>query len=495
MCALPKMNVSAEYTKYLSEDDLTELDQLLTAETVSSSDYAAALVILDKRAQIVPYTPNAVQQSFIDNRTGRDLILKARQQGISTAIQADYFTTAVTRTSLQATLAHDADTTQKLRRMADRFYKGLPDHLRPPRGLDNATTTTYRNTGSEVTIATAGSTDVGRGGTYTHVHGSEVAFWRDAAGILAGLIQGVTPDGLIALESTPNGAQGWFYERCMEALDGDTTWKLHFFPWWHDAGYTLPVVEPLVYSDDEARLVEAHGLTAGQIAWRRAKQKELGRLFAQEYPEDPETCFLTSGDGYFDDITDLERVFAAPTNATPTPGHRYVAAFDFAQTNDYCAMSVIDETTKEEVELWRDNKKPWGDMRARCYQTCRKWGVHTLWPEKNSMGSTNIEELHKEFKRQGLETNIQPFDTTAESKPMIVVGFHWAIDEGGLKLLPDPTGRQEIRQYKAKQSPSGAWQYEGKPHDDTVMVRMIAAHAVYNARRGPIKATTKAYGG
>jgi hypothetical protein len=449
---------------------------------LAPTDYWPLLKIQDKRDRIVPFALNAVQRHLRDHLTGRDLILKSRQQGASTYIQARQFVSAVTKRTRCATLAHDDDSTQMLRRMATRFWDNLPDDKRPQRGLDNATTTSYPATGSEVFIGTAGSRSKGRGGTYRDVHGSEVAFWVDAVSIMAGLMQGVAEGGSVVLESTPNGAQGWFYERCMEALDGNSDWTLHFYPWWWDAGYALPLEagEPLVYDDDEARLVKEHGLTPEQIAWRRKKKRELGRLFLQEYPEDPRTCFLTSGDGYFADIADIDRVFSADIAATPQAGHRYVAALDFGQMQDYFALSIIDATTLQEVDLYRVNQKPWADMRGEARMRCQKWGVQVLYPERNSMGSTNIEELHKEFKQHGLKTAIQPFDMTPESKPSIVTGFHWALDEGGLKLLPDPVGRQEINTFKAKQTPSGHWTYEGKPHDDTVVARMICWHGIAN---------------
>lgn len=459
-----------------------KLQKAIARSKPDGGDYADQLVILDKNNQIVPFRPNRAQLEFRRTKTGRDLILKARQLGMSTEIQSDHFLSAITRTTTAATLAHDDPTTQKLRRMARRFYDGLSNP--PPRGLDNATTTTYPQTGSEVTIATAGSLAVGRGGTYSHVHGSEVAFWKDAESLMAGLLQGVPLSGQIALESTPNGAQGWFYERCMEALDGASNWKLHFFAWWYDAGYVLPLsegesLEP--YTESEQSLITAHHLTPEQIQWRRFKQRELGRLFLQEYPEDPRSCFLASGIGYFSDITHLADVFTAPTNAQPVTGHRYVAALDFGQANDYTALSVADATTRQEVELWSDNHKPWGDLRAKVLATCQRWGVESLHPESNSMGSTNIEELVKEFRKAGCKTTIRPFETTAQSKPMMVVALHWALDEGGFKLLPDSKGRQEIDAYTAKQTANGHWTYEGLPHDDTVIARMGVWHAMSSA--------------
>jgi hypothetical protein len=281
------------------------------------------LKILDKEKQLVPLIWNAAQLDFQAHRTGRDLILKARQLGFSTLVQGELFRRTITSTRTTITLAHDSESTQKLRRMADRFYRHCAfNDIRPARHYANARLSTYPEFDSTAIIATAGSLQVGRGDTYTDMHGSEVAFWPDAEAIVTGAMQGGSPD--VILESTPNGAQGYFYERCMEALNGQGVWTLHFYPWWWDADYRLPLEdgERLEYTEEETRLAEQHQLDAAQIKWRRRKQDELRAKFLQEYPEDPYTCFLMSGGSYFGDIS---QVWTAPLNPAYDPTHRYKA--------------------------------------------------------------------------------------------------------------------------------------------------------------------------
>lgn len=463
----------------------TFLDDLFGGKAVNAGevDYWPLLRIQDKRDNLIPLRLNRVQKHLLANLTGRDLVLKARQMGLSTAIQADQFVTAITRRTRSATLAHDDAGTALLRRMAERFWANLPDDKRPPRGLDNATTTTYPQTGSEVFIATAGSKNKGRAGTYTRVHGSEVAFWPDAAATMAGLMQGVPDTGQVVLESTPNGAQGWFYERCMEALDGNGVWTLHFFPWWWDDGYRLPLEagETLDYDGDELRLVQEHGLTPEQIKWRRAKQAELKHLFIQEYPEDPRSCFLLSGIGYFGDLTG---VFTAPWGAVPQAGHRIVGGLDFAQTSDYTVCSLIDATTLQQVALLRLNKLPWAEMRRQVVALCKQWDVSTLTAETNSMGSTNIEELRRELAQAQCKTQIIPFTTTNISKAQVMGGLHSALHEGGLKLLDHADQRRELLAFQSKQTLTGLWQFsapEGE-HDDTVIALALAWDGVARGR-------------
>lgn len=461
-----------------------KLERAKERSRTQAVDFREHLYILDKRERVVPFVPNRVQAHYLANRTQRNLILKARQQGISTLIQADHFVTAITDTALIATLAHDDQTTQKLRRMAARFYDNLPAAIKPPRGLDNATTTTYPLTQSEVTIVTAGSKNAGRGGTYGRVHGSEVAFWKDAESVMAGIMQGVPDRGIIDLESTPNGAQGWFYEKCMAALEGRGDWALWFYEWWWANEYQLPLEdgEALDYTDIERQLIKAHGLTAEQIKWRRKKIDELGHLFLQEYPEDPRSCFLRSGLGYMGDI---EHAFTAPVDATPQAGHEYYAGLDFGQQNDFTVCSVIDKTTMQQVALLRVNQLSWAEMRRRVREVCKHWGVKTIVPETNSMGSTNIEALQDEFRADGVTTSIVPFTTTNASKTTAMANLRESLhDAAGLRLLPDPVQKHEMSGLQAKQTLTGVWQISAPDgeHDDIPIGNMLAYHAMSAAR-------------
>jgi hypothetical protein len=413
-------------------------------QVLNSPDLFAVkfLKILDKDKHLVPFRYNKAQAHFQANRTGRDLILKARQLGFSTLIQGEMFRKTVTSTQTTITLAHDAETTQKLRRMADRFYEHCKfGDVQPLRKYANATLATYPEFDSTSTIATAGNVETGRGDTYTELHGSEVAFWKDAEKIVAGAMQGGSP--IVTLESTPNGAQGFFYDKCMEALSGGGIWKLHFYPWWWDVGYRVVSDDVISYTSDEAALVAKHGLDAAQIKWRRMKVMELGRLFVQEYPEDVLSCFLTSGNSYFGD---LSGVFTAQP-VEYINGHEYIAGLDFGQT-DYTAMPVFDKTTKTQVDLLHINKTEWAEQRNRIKQIYDKWHLKSVLAERNSIGSVNIEALRE------IGVYAVPFETTNESKAGIMSNMHELL-HNGWKLLDIPAQKHEFNTFVSSQLPSG----------------------------------------
>jgi len=432
------------------------------AQTINqASEFARVfLKILDKEKNLIPFRWNKAQKHFYQHMTGRDIILKARQLGFSTLVQGEMFRRTVTSTQTTITLAHDAETTQRLRRMADRFYEHCKfGNVQPQRKYANATLATYPELDSTATIATAGNVETGRGDTYTIMHGSEVAFWKDAEKIVAGAMQGGNP--MVILESTPNGAQGYFYERAMEALHGDGVWTLHFYPWWWDDAYRIANDEQIQPTDEEAALMQKHGLDEAQIKWRRLKIQELGRLFTQEYPEDAVGCFLTSGNSYFGDLTG---VFTAPLNAEYIEGHDYIAGLDFGQT-DYTAMPVFDKTAKCQVDLLHINKVEWAEQRKRIKQIYSKWHLPFILAEKNSIGAVNIEALRE------IGVYCRPFETTNESKAGIMSNMHELIHNGGWRLLDLPIQKHEFNTFVSSQLPSGAWRLaaDGEGHDDIVM--------------------------
>jgi hypothetical protein len=449
------------------------------------------LYILDKQKRLRLLRYNPAQRDFMGSRSGRDLILKARQLGFSTAVQGEQFRRAVTSTVTAITMAHDDQTTQKLRRMQERFWTHCRiNSVQPTRKYSNATLVSYPDFDSTITIATAGSKEAGRGDTYSDFHGSEVAFWSDAERIMAGAMQGGNPD--IVLESTPNGSTGWFYERCMEALRGEGVWKLHFYPWWWEPEYriALEAGEVLTYNDEEAYLSTKYGLAPEQIKWRRLKQKELKRKFIQEYPEDPESCFLGSGLSYFGNLASnfhaplkvepiLKAVEADEANGVKAlPAHKYSAGLDWGRENDFTDLVILDITTCQQVDLLHVNKMRWGDIRKRVAAMCHKWGIGTVVAEENSIGSVNIEELRK------LDVKVHPFSTTNTSKSEIMSDLYDAFNEKNLQLQPYPEAQYQFTNFVSTQLNSGVWRIAaaGKGHDDIVIATALAWYARKYAR-------------
>ncbi len=455
-------------------DSFLSANNILYHDKITArSEYEKHLMVLNKQSMLVPFKPLRVQQHYRQTKTKRNLTLKSRRIGVSTVIKADMELDAYTKTTRQAVLAHDAMTTTFLRDMAKTFWYHLPDNIRPKRNADSATTTAYEND-SKVIIVTAGSLHIGRGGTFNHVHGTEVAFWKDARAILTGLLQGVPLDGNIDLESTANGAQGYFYEKCMEALDGSSEFNFNFYAWWWDEDNCLPInpEENFVLTEEELLLSLKHKLSHEQINWRRMKQKELLWEFVQEYPETVHSAFIHSGNSVFGDIT---HCIKAPLNAEPIEGHRYVAGGDWGQADDYSGISIIDATDDVEVYLDRYNKMRWDDMQWRMVNACIHWGVETFQPERNSIGRVNVEGLLDKFQSKSYSITTRPIETTNRKKGKWVANLYKGLHNDGLQLLDIDYATSELRMFAQGQTPKGEYTYSAASgHDDTVIMRLLA---------------------
>lgn len=462
---------------------LIELER--DASQLPFTEFAPAnLKVQTKSGAIIPLILKPVQLDLVAKLTGRDLVVKPRQVGLSTTIQAMQFQRVAYTPYRAAALAHDSNTTSMMRAMHSIFYSYLPEHMKPERAQNNASTITYLPHHGRVTLTTAGSPDAGIGTTYNEVHGTEVARWKNAEQIVSGLVQGVPMGGRIIFESTPYGARGWFYEHCMEALhDPKCPWALHFYPWWWEVEYTLPFVDGEDIGQlepEEKHLMELHNLTPEQINWRRAKVRDLPFTFKQEYPESIYDCFLSDGNSAFGDfdhcLMSEDEMKALEYDET----HRYMAGVDWGQESDFTALSIIDATENREIYIGRWNRMPWDEMQNRIVDACIKWHVETIQPERNSMGSVNIENLRKKFLAKDFDLTVRRFTMTNDKKQKLVGNFHNGIHNAGLKLLNDKEVTSELRTFVSKQLESGLYKFEHMDgaHDDTVIARMLAWDAV-----------------
>lgn len=252
-------------------------------------------------------------QNYVDQRldqqreeTGRvrALILKGRQQGISTYISARYYHRTTMNRGLNVfILTHEDSATENLFNMAKRYNDNNP--IAPSTKSDSAKSLTFAALDSGYSVGTAGNKSVGRSKTVMLFHGSEVAFWPNAASHFAGIIQAV-PDiegTEIILESTANGVGGQFHERWQQAERGEGDYIAVFVPWFWSKEYARPVPSDFSLNDEESAYLEMHapnGLTMENMVWRRAKVSELGdQLFKQEYPATAQEAFqMTGHDGF-----------------------------------------------------------------------------------------------------------------------------------------------------------------------------------------------------
>jgi len=261
------------------------------------------LKIRDEEGNRLLLAPNRVQSEFSRLCRRRNIVLKARQVGITTWVAGRFFLHTITRPgTVSVQVAHDLAAAEALFRIVRRFLENLPGALRKfalRTARANVRQIIFSRLDSEYRVETAADPNAGRGLTIQNLHCSEVARWpHDPAETLAALRAAVPPHGEIVLESTPMGAGGCFYQEWQQAEEKG--YARHFFPWWWEPSYRRQGVDVLPLSAEEEELSRKHGLEPEQIAFRREIQAEFRGLAAQEYAEDPETCFLSSEECVFD---------------------------------------------------------------------------------------------------------------------------------------------------------------------------------------------------
>jgi hypothetical protein len=263
--------------------------------------------IKDKGGNLVPFIFNRAQMYVHEQlekqkrETGkvRALILKGRQQGVSTYIGERYYQCVSTRLGQSAFIvAHEDKATKNLFEMVKRYNDHNP--LAPSTKASNAQELIFGALDAGYKLATAGSKDVGRSNTAQLLHGSEFAFWANAQSHLAGLGNTIAdmPGTEIILESTGNGVGNAFHLMWQEAEAGRGEYIAIFVPWYWQDEYRADVKPDLELSAEDQLYQAAYALDMAQMQWRANKISTYGQgfawLFDQEYPATAALAFQSS---------------------------------------------------------------------------------------------------------------------------------------------------------------------------------------------------------
>lgn len=262
--------------------------------------------IKDKSGQIVAFRFNRAQlyvHTLIEKQkaeTGkvRALILKGRQQGVSTYIGERYYHQVSLHGKSAFIVAHEDKATANLYDMVKRYQDHNP--MAPSTKATNAKELVFNELDCGYKLATAGTKDVGRSNTAQLLHGSEFAFWANAQSHLAGLGNTIADmDGTeIILESTGNGVGNAFHLMWQDAEAGRSEYIAIFVPWYWQEEYRAPINPDLALSQDDVKYQQAYGLDLQQMQWRANKIATYGQgfewLFDQEYPATAALAFQSS---------------------------------------------------------------------------------------------------------------------------------------------------------------------------------------------------------
>lgn len=152
------------------------------------------------------------------------------------------------------------------------------------------------------------------------------------------------------------------------------------------------------------------------------------------------------------------------------PGHNIVMGVDWGKQQDYTAMSIGCADCRVELARDRSNKIDYIFQRGRVQVLNDAWRPGVILAEANAMGGPIIEELIAD----GLP--VQPFMTTATSKPPLIENLALAIERAEWAFQPDIIWTAELEAYERKVSLSTGRSQYGAPdgvHDDTVIARAL----------------------
>lgn len=491
------------------------------------------LKIRTKTGQIVTLKPNRIQKILIarlvekldSGEPIRFIILKARQQGVSTIVEALIYWWTTTHKGQQAKIiAHNTDTSEYLYSMFRTFYDNSMPAFQPATKYNTRNDITFDNEAapdkglkSQIDTATAENSGTGRGQTVQWLHASEVALWPKGQEIVAGLMQAVPlmADTAIFLESTANGIGDYFHTTWQAAMRGESTFEPLFFPWKDHEEYTIKPPRHFRLTADEKKVKKEHGLTVGQIYWRRKKMLEFvgdEKRFYQEYPLTDTEAFLASGtprfnvyklaemeqkcyDGQTIELIEKKKGLAyeifpkviegAPLKVwlQPQSGHEYVIGADIAEGvgEDYSVATVMDRLTHQTVARFRGDMEP-ADF-GEYLSILGKWYNHALiGAEINNHGLTTVQRLRDVgydnlYRREmGIDERYEEYTsklgwrTDVRTKPLMIDGLSEAISTDQI-IDYDLIFIRECMTYI--RDPRGRTNAQEGQHDDTVISTAI----------------------
>jgi hypothetical protein len=241
--------------------------------------------IIDKDKQEVPFKSNPPQLDFLQHMAEyyNLLILKARKMGFSsTALGVATAKFITGRNERCVSMSFDQTASDKQLARAKHFIKSYEEinKVKIPLKYNSKSEMVWEGMDEQgkrftnaLRVGTAKSNSFGRGDDITFLHLTEVAFCDDVETLMAGVGEACIHGAHKILETTANGYNSYktYFDEAMMNLKGFAV--LFYSPHWE-------------YDD----------------SFLAQKAKELGRLYYQEYPQNPEEAFIASGQHYFESL-------------------------------------------------------------------------------------------------------------------------------------------------------------------------------------------------
>jgi hypothetical protein len=268
--------------------------------------------IVDKQGRKVIFKLNWAQDQLYHDMWYCNVILKARQLGISTFICLLFLDRCLFNPNQSAgIIAHTVEDAQALFRRVKIAYDGLPAQVKDCISAENDTSNMLKfSNGSSLRVGTSL-----RSSTFQYLHISEFgkicAKYPDKAQeIITGSLNTVAPGQYVFIESTAEGREGYFYDICKRAqIDRESKrdlskldFKFHFYPWYKEPSYRIGSVFSV--DEDMCKYFEhLDGLNIKiddeQKNWYIGRQQTQKDDMRREYPSTPEESWEVSNEGLY----------------------------------------------------------------------------------------------------------------------------------------------------------------------------------------------------
>lgn len=269
--------------------------------------------IVDKQGNKVPFKMNWAQEELYNGMHYCNLILKARQLGISTFICLLFLDRCLFNSNVSAgIIAHTLEDAQALFRRVKFAYDNLPEELK---SLRQANT----DTAQMIQFSNGSSLRVGmslRSSTFQYLHISEFGkicakFPEKAREIMTGSLNTLAAGQYCFIESTAEGREGYYYSMCKEAQALQVSekkltpldFKFFFFPWHKSSEYWLEdsINIPVDLIEYFKELRDDHNITLhpSQMVWYAKKYQTQHEDMKREYPSTPEEAFQSATEGLY----------------------------------------------------------------------------------------------------------------------------------------------------------------------------------------------------
>lgn len=268
--------------------------------------------IINRESNSIPFRLNSVQEHVLSNLHNRNLILKARQLGMSTFAVLYLLDEVIFHGNIHAGIvSYSLEHAQHIfKRIIGHAIDTLPKEMFYSLGIN-------QRSAREVTFSNGSSLRVDttlRGGSYPLVLVSEFGKTcarnpQKAEEVITGTLQAVPTNGRVIIESTGEGNEGFFAEMVMDAARrgndniSELEYKLFFYNWLEEPSYHISktVDYDCALTDYFDRVEKEIGkpIMPSQRKWYAVQSKLLGDKVKQEFPTTVSEAFLTSSDAHY----------------------------------------------------------------------------------------------------------------------------------------------------------------------------------------------------